>query len=167
MSDQALGPRRVRVIGLGNSILKDDGVGIHVARALRRRLAEGAGAPGGAIDVVEACQAGFGLLDLLQGWDHVVIIDALMLDGLAPGEIVCLRPTDVRATPHLCAAHGIDLPTALALGEQLGYAMPREIVIFAVQAADLATLSEQLSPPVAAAIPEVLAQVLGHLATCA
>jgi hydrogenase maturation protease len=56
----------------------------------------------------------------------------------------------------LTTSHQINLPTALELGNRLGYAMPERIDILAVEAQDLETLSEELTPPVRAALPEAL-----------
>jgi hydrogenase maturation protease len=149
---------RTRLIGLGNTILTDDGVGIYVARAVRQRLSERPDAP--EVDVVEAETAGFALLELLQGWERVIVVDALQLDGLQPGEIVRIDPGDLRTSLRLRSIHEIDLPTALALGRELGHPMPDEVLIVAVQAADLRTFGEELTAPVAAALPLAVEEIL-------
>jgi hydrogenase maturation protease len=68
------------VLGLGNTILRDDGAGIYVARALRERL-------GGAADVREAELAGMDLIEMLRGYDRAYIVDAIQLDGEDPGVV--------------------------------------------------------------------------------
>ncbi len=71
---------KTRIIGLGNTILTDDGVGVYAARELQKRL-------GDAVDIVETETAGFGLMELLTGWDRVILIDSIQFDDLAPGWI--------------------------------------------------------------------------------
>ncbi len=149
---------RTRVIGLGNTILRDDGIGIYVARAVAARLAESPAAH--EVDVVESETAGFDLVELLEGWDRIVVVDAVTLDGHAPGDIVRMDPSTLRPSVRLSSVHEIDLPTAVALGRQLGRPMPSEIVIIGVQAEDLYTLGEDMTPVVASALPRVVDMVL-------
>ncbi|MFH1177009.1 MAG: hydrogenase maturation protease [Acidobacteriota bacterium] len=148
---------RTRVIGLGNPILSDDGVGLQVARALAARL----GASD--VDVVESEVAGFALLELLDTWERVILVDAVMLPGMRPGTVVRLGPEDLATSLRLRSVHEIDLPTALALGTRLGFAMPKEIVIIAIQAEDTLTFGETLTPRVAAALPRAVERILEEL----
>jgi len=152
---------KVRVVGLGNTILRDDGVGIHVARSVAACLARAA--PGIEVDVVEAETAGFALLELLEGWDRVVVVDAVTLDGLAPGEVVRMDLGSFRPSLRLSSVHEIDLPTALALGERLGRRMPSDVRVVGIQAGDLSTFGEDLTPAVAAAVPRAVEAVLDLL----
>lgn len=144
------------VIGLGNTILTDDGVGIYVARALGERLC-------GAADVREAELAGLDLLEMLKGYDRAFIVDAIQLDGEAPGDIFRMRPDDIRITPRLASFHDIDLVTALALGRRLEFHMPAEVVIFGVQAADCLTLGEGCTEAVNDAIPALVDEIVGEI----
>lgn len=147
---------RTRVLGLGNTILRDDGVGIHVARAVAARL-DGTAA---GVDVVEAETAGFALLELLENTDRAVVVDAVSLDGLAPGQIVRMDLARLRPSLRLSSVHEIDLPTAIALGTRLGRRMPSDVTIVGIQADDLYTLGENLTPAVAAAVPRAVETVL-------
>lgn len=140
------------VIGVGSTIRGDDGVGVRVARALTGRC------HGPQVDVIEVGTAGLSLLDFIEGYDRLVVIDAAVT-GAAPGTVHALKGEDVAKTVHLGPGHEADLPTTLALGRRLSRHMPEEIVVFAVEAADIETFSEQLSPAVGAAIPEVVARV--------
>jgi len=155
---------RLRVIGLGNGILTDDAVGLHVARAVRRQLEQGAGPPG--VDVVEAEVGGFALMELMAGWDAVVLVDAVQLEGVAAGSVVALEPSDLGVSLRLLAPHEIDLVTALAVGDRLGYPMPRRVHIIGIQGADLSTFGEELTPQVQAAVPraeQAVLRLLGQL----
>ncbi len=148
----AAGPGRleqppVLVLGLGNSILYDDGVGIQVARYIANLGHERH------IHVLEAEVAGFALLDVLEGYDRAIIIDAVRLAGMLPGEIRVLDGVGERPSLHLVAGHQLDLPSALELGRRAGRDMPRYVTVVGVQIADDRTFSESLSPGVAAAVP--------------
>ena len=144
------------VIGLGNTILRDDGAGIYVARALVERLR-------GAADVREAELAGLDLIEMLKGYDRAFIVDAIQLDGERPGDVFRMRPDDIRITPRLASFHDIDVVTALALGRRLEFHMPEEVVIFGVQAADCRTLGEECTEAVSAVIPALVDEIAGEI----
>jgi len=146
---------RTRVIGLGNTLRRDDGVGIHVARALA------AGTAG--LDVVEAGTCGFALVELMHGWDRVVLVDAADLPGVAPGSLTWLDPEAYGASGPLWSVHGFDLPTALRFGTRIGCRMPREVHVLAVQVADASTFDEALTPVVAATVPRAVDAILDLL----
>jgi hydrogenase maturation protease len=138
---------RVLVLGLGNTILSDDGVGVYAARRVRELLG-----PGEAIDVAEAELGGFALLDLLEGYRGCVILDAVEWPDLAPGELRALELEAFAPTVRLAAGHQIDLPTALELGRTLGLVMPGRVTIVAVGVEDPRLLGERCTEAVAAAI---------------
>jgi hydrogenase maturation protease len=140
VSEQAERLASTRVIGLGNTILSDDGVGVYAARLLAPLVCAS-----GSIDVVESEVAGFALLELMHGFRRVALIDAICFDDVAPGTVVRLSADDLRTSLRIRSVHEIDLPTALALGRQLGFSMPEQVVIFGIQAADCWTLGEGLS----------------------
>jgi hydrogenase maturation protease len=144
------------VIGLGNTILRDDGAGVYVARALEERLR-------GAAEVREAELAGLDLIEMLKGFDRAFIVDAIQLDGERPGDVFRMRPDDIRITPRLASFHDIDIVTALALGRRLGFHMPEEVVIFGVQAADCRTLGEECTAAVSRAIPALVDEIAGEI----
>lgn len=137
----------VLILGLGNAILCDDGVGIKAVR----HLAETGPHPG--IDLKEAEVAGFALLDLLEGYDRAVVIDAVRITGAAPGEIVLFTNEQLAPSLHLVAGHQIDLPGALELGRQLGRPVPSRVDIVGVQVQDDRTFDERCTPAVEAAVP--------------
>jgi hydrogenase maturation protease len=151
---------RLRLIGLGNSIVTDDAVGLHVARTVRGVLSDHGLE---AVDVVEAEVGGFELLELMTGWDAVVIVDALELPDRKPGEVVRLESAELGTSLRLCSPHEISLPMALRAGAQLGYTLPERVAIIGVQGAELRTFGEQLTPSVQAAVPGAVRQVIAVL----
>jgi hydrogenase maturation protease len=145
------------VLGLGNPLLGDDAVGLKVAALVRERLN---GAPG--VDVEEEEAGGLRLMERMTGYDRVVLVDAAVTGG-TPGEIRRITPDDL-PTQRTAAAHGIDLPAALALGRELGYPMPAEVTIFAIEAESVLEFRHEMTPAVAAAVEPAVAAVLEELA---
>jgi hydrogenase maturation protease len=144
------------VLGLGNPILTDDGVGIHAVRAAAAR------AQCDGVTFAEASVGGLRLLDILTGYERAILVDAIQTPGGRPGEITLLHPNDLRASRHSGSTHDLSLPGALALGRQLGLALPNDqaIAIVAVEAEDVLTFGESCTSAVAAAIPSAVERVL-------
>jgi hydrogenase maturation protease len=168
------------VLGLGNPILTDDGVGIHVVRSVAARLGSQSEAVGG-VAFAEASVGGLRLLDLLAGHDLVILVDAIQTaDGL-PGDVRRYsfaeppgavegdpRPTlslKGSSTLHAGSTHDLSLPGALAWGRQNGMELPDDdaILIVAIDVQDVLTFGESCTPAVAAAIPRAADLVLGLL----
>ncbi len=152
------------VIGLGNPILTDDGVGVKVAYEVERVLAS---VNSEGIFVTEASAGGLRLMELMIGYEQVILIDALIgCSGNLPGTVHRMTLDDLRnisPTQHSACAHDTTLVTALELGEQMGLALPKEINIYAIEVENVTDFCEEPTPAVAAAIPKVTAAVLGDL----
>jgi hydrogenase maturation protease len=136
------------ILGLGNAILCDDGVGIKAARYIVEL------GPNPDIVVKEAELAGFALIDMLEGFDRAVVIDAVRTRSGNPGDIVVFDSSSLEPSLHLVAGHQIDLPTALEMGRRLGRPVPSTVRIVGVQIENDTTFSESCTPGVEAAIPE-------------
>jgi len=145
------------VLGLGNPILSDDGVGIRVAQEVKDKLSDPQ------ITVAETSAAGLSLLDSIVGYDKVIIIDAVQTREGNAGQIYRMGPQDFSSAKHFSSPHQINLVTALELGKMLDLAMPQEITIFAVEAKDITSFSEKCTPEVERAIPEAIKMVLEEL----
>lgn len=144
---------RTLVLGVGNPILSDDGVGIHVARELKQLSLPD-------VEVEELAASGLELLDLVMGYDKVIIIDAIQTRNGTPGEIHHLQEGDFEKSVHGSSPHGINIATALALGRKIAPdRMPKEVVFIAVEAEDLVNVNERLTPRVQAALPKLIETV--------
>lgn len=112
---------------------------------------------------METGMAGLSLLDLLVGYDKAIIIDAIQtLDG-KPGQIYRLDPEAFDTTRRTASPHDVNFTTALEFGKRLGLALPQQIVIFAIEASDISTFSEECTPEVRQAIPVCVEMVLQEL----
>ncbi len=146
---------RTVVVGFGNLLLGDDGVGIHVVQALA-----GHDLPAG-VELVDGGVASLEVLGSLRDAAKVVIVDALTGGG-EPGNVYRLTPADLEPSsvaPGL-SLHEFSLPQALALLEQTGPLPP--IVIFGVEPAAIETGLE-LSAPVAEAAIRVAGLVAAEV----
>ena len=146
------------VLGLGNPILRDDSIGLRVVQELRVRLGE---VPD--IEVSEDYWGGLRLMERMIGYDRVIIIDAIRTNA-EPGTIHLLSPTDI-PTQRSVSAHDVNLLTALEVGRQAGAQLPpqSEILIVGVEAADVQTFDETLTPEVETALPKAVEAVLAEL----
>lgn len=158
---QAAGPAAngagILVVGLGNPILGDDGIGWHVAQQVRRQEP--------AVEVECIALGGLSLMERLVGYNKVIIIDAIHLENSKPGSVAVCPLSDLPdlSTGHTTSAHDTSLQAALTLGRQMGAVLPDIVMIVAVSAEHVYEFSEELSPEVAAAVPEATRAVLNLL----
>jgi len=151
--------RRILVLGLGNPILGDDGVGISVVREIRKTWK---GHP--CVECVEASLGGIVLLDLIAGFDRVVVIDAKVTgDANPPGFVYELAPEDLGDAVRPYASHVLDLQTTIELGKRLGQKMPSFVKIFAVKIVDNGIFREGLTPAVNGVVPGLARRVIAEM----
>lgn len=151
-------PRHTVVVGLGNEIVGDDGVGIWVARELSQILQERTD-----VEVVPLPWAGFALLDVLVGRRCAAIVDCLCTGLHPPGTIIHLNEKAVSGSVRLNSFHDIGIFTVLELGRKMGWKMPEVIAIWGIEGAELDRFQERLSPSVAKATNQVVQEVLAFL----
>ncbi len=160
---------KVLVIGLGNPLLGDDGVGWRVAEAVQRALeSQAARRPGQApgerpeIEVDYHAGGGLSLMERLVGYDQAVIVDAITTGRHPTGHVECgpLEALPSVWAGHLSSAHETDLPTALSVGRSLGASLPGQIDVVTIEAQHVYDFSETLTLAVAAAVPEASRRVL-------
>jgi hydrogenase maturation protease len=148
------------ILGIGNSVLCDDGVGIRVAAEVGKRLSDPA------VTVAEACHGGLFLLEAFLGYDHVVLIDAIQTEGGTPGQVYELQPEQISSARHLSSPHQVDFATALDLGKALGLSVPSSIDIIAVEAEDVTSFRDRCTPEVERAIPIAAEMALRKCGAC-
>jgi hydrogenase maturation protease len=132
------------VIGIGNPFRNDDGIGPAVAAQIEEQRLPG-------VRVVMSDGEPAGLLEAWAGAGLTVVVDAIHR----------LTVSQLEADGTAASSHGLGMPDALRLGRALGQ-LPRRMVILAVEAADTGAGNE-LSQPVATALPEVVAAVMAEL----
>jgi hydrogenase maturation protease len=145
------------VIGLGNPILGDDGVGWKIADEVSSVLG-----PQTSIEVDTAALGGLSLMERMLDYDRVVLVDS-METGQSPVGSVCIFPLASLPDPmagHSASTHDTSLITALKTAESIGAEVPKYVDVVAIEAQNVYDFSEELSPPVAAAVPGAVQAVL-------
>ena len=137
------------VLGIGNSILGDDGVGVHVAREVGARVNDKN------VDVRDVGVDGLNLFDFILGYDKLVVIDAILTERAEVGEVYRLKPERViDPSRSAISSHHFDLGTTLDIGKRL---FPNQIP------EEAACISEQMSPRVERAVPKAVSLVLEEI----
>ncbi len=148
---------RALLLGIGNVLMGDEGVGVHVVRRLE----------GGSLPPDVACldggTGGFSLLEPMQEADRVVLVDATS-DGAPPGTLRRLRPRFASDYPPTLTAHDIGLKDLLDAFYLLG--TTPDVTLYAVSIAPLQEMSTELSTPLRAKLPEIAARVRSEVARC-
>ncbi|HUT82248.1 MAG TPA: hydrogenase maturation protease [Candidatus Bathyarchaeia archaeon] len=144
------------ILGVGNPILSDDGVGVHVVRKLQKKYSH---IP--ALEFDELSTGGLSLAERFIGYKKVIMIDALALENGTPGEVHKLTIDEFKTTIHMYCAHDCNLPTAYdVLKKELGAEkLPEEVIIIGIEAERFDEFSESLSPKVEQAVPKAVLMV--------
>ncbi len=142
------------ILGIGNLLMGDEGVGVHAVRAL-----EGLTMPPG-ITVLDGGTGGFHLLELFDKHRHMILIDAT-LDDRAPGTVRVLRPKFASDFPRSLSAHDIGLRDLIESAALLGPLPTMDLITISI--AKIQPMSIEMTPEVSGAIPQVL-QTVGALA---
>jgi hydrogenase maturation protease len=138
------------ILGLGNDLLGDDGIGLLAAERLRAL-------EGPDVTVRTSVQAGLYLLEYLQGFDDAIVVDSIVGDH--PGTIRELRGADLPEV-SVPAAHYVGLPESLALARASGLSVPQRLRIFGIEIDVSQRIGSKPSPPVIASLPDVVATVV-------
>ncbi|MCX6164333.1 MAG: hydrogenase maturation protease [Ignavibacteriae bacterium] len=149
---------KVLILGMGNTILNDDAIGIIIVRYLRMHLKNLTG-----IDFKETSWGGFRIIDLIRGYDYVIIIDSIKTGKSNPGEIHHLKTSDLLPTLRLNSYHDINFITAIKLAEALNEKMPGDIDILAVEVENNFTITEKLTKEIRNSIYECSIRVIDLL----
>lgn len=149
------------VIGLGNPLLGDDGVGWRIAEALRQETS---------VEVDCLAVGGLALMERLVGYQRAILVDAICTGTQPEGTITCCALEDLPAPAgphasagppasggrHLASAHDASLAVAFQVGRALRAELPEQVIVLAVEAARVYDFSTELSPAVAAAVPRAV-----------
>lgn len=148
---------RIIILGIGNTILSDEGVGVHAAEALRAayELPDN-------IEVIDGGTAGMELLDPLAGVDLLLVLDAVKTKR-APGSVVCLTGKEVPVFfRSKLSPHQVSICDVLASLEFAGDP-PKDLVLIGVEPESM-ELGTELTSTVAARVPEMVALAVQQLA---
>lgn len=146
------------LLGMGNPILSDDAVGVRLARDIGKRLSGTTG-----LSIVEECSVGgLNILDIVSGFDRLIVLDSIRTARGIPGEWHRFTSDALRDTMHLNNVHDVNFATALELGRRMGVSLPSgEVIhIFTVEVQDNETFSEVMTGPLERSYPEYFGEIL-------
>jgi hydrogenase maturation protease len=146
-----MSPSPVLILGIGNYLMGDEGLGVHVVHQLKQEIDPGTA------DIVDGGTAGFQLMEYLETYPHVIMIDAT-LDGKPAGTIQLIRPKFSKDFPSAMSTHEIglkDLMEGLALLGKLP-----DIHLFIVSIEKIQPLSIELSPEVSRTMTDLKNRVM-------
>jgi len=138
------------ILGLGNDLLGDDGIGLLAAEALR-------GCEGPQVSIRTTAQAGLYLLEHLQGFDDAIVVDSVV--GDRPGTVRELRGADLHEV-SVPSAHYVGLPESLALARASGLCVPRRLRIIGIEIDVAQRIGSAPSSPVVASLPRIVATIV-------
>lgn len=146
------------ILGVGNQILGDDGVGIHVVNELKKQIHNSN------IALDDAITGGMNLLDLILGYDKAIIIDAVKTEDGENGEVKRI-PLSGFSTMHSCNPHDVSLIEAIEMAKKMGEErIPEKIVVIGITMKEIpCEFGEKLSNKIAAAVPKAVDMTLNEI----
>ncbi len=124
------------VLGVGNDILTDDGIGPKLCDFLKEQY------KGKSIQFEKLNVGGLEILEFIQGYETVIFIDAIKTVNGQIGDVYLFTPDDFKETLHLSNLHDTNFITALELGHSLGFEIPKKMYIIAVEIKEDMVFSE-------------------------
>jgi hydrogenase maturation protease len=139
------------ILGIGNLLMGDEGVGVHAVQAA---LEQESWPPD--VTVLDGGTGGFHLLSYFQDYDRIIMVDATM-DGQPSGTLATIRPRFASEFPRALSAHDIGLRDLIESASALG-SLP-EIVLITVSISDVQPMTTELSPEVSSSLPRIVERV--------
>jgi hydrogenase maturation protease len=148
----------IRVIGVGNAWRGDDAVGLQAVRRLRDML-------GPSVEVIEAEGDGLAILDLMEGIDHIILIDAVKGGGRIGTTVRLDLSTESRwGTVAPCSTHAMGIADAIDLARALGR-LPKQLILYGIEIESIdsgASLSGSVREGLDSVVEQVYQEVRGH-----
>jgi hydrogenase maturation protease len=145
--------KKTLILGLGNDILTDDGIGPRLIKDLSGMILKDN------VHFNVACCGGLEIMEYIKGYQQVVFIDAIRTKGGIPGDVYYFKPSDFRETSHLSSLHDITFITALNLGNTLDLDLPSDLHIIAVEIIEDMEFSNEFTSALRERYPEILKKV--------
>ena len=147
----------VLIIGLGSPIMTDDAIGLEVVQEVEDMHLDG-------VETRQEAVGGLDIIPIMWGYKNVIIVDAIQTQMYEPGTIMFFDPEDFDETIGDASAHDINLATAMRIGRDMEpEMMPDRVCFIAVEAEDIGTMHEGMTPRLVEAKPSAVRAVLHQL----
>jgi len=146
------------VLGMGNTLLGDDGIGIYVARELEKRIA-----PQKGIFFEYVPWGGFRIIDVLRDFKHAIVIDAINTNEKPEGYIHVLNHNELLHSTRMVSFHDINFATAVEFASMLNITMPGSIYVYGIEVRDIETFKEGLTPAAKKAADRCIEMVMKRI----
>ena len=146
------------IIGLGNPILGDDGIGWVIAEEVKKIINESPELLQGEYEIIFLSLGGLSLMEQMEGYSKVFVIDSIHSGSYPKGTIFSLPLSRLPnlSSGHSTAAHDTSLANALKLGKMMDIVLPEEVWVFALETDEIYTFSEDISAELTSVIPSAL-----------
>jgi len=143
------------IIGLGNPIVGDDAIGIKVMEYIRDTFSPIKDTK----ILADISIAGLGLVELIRGYDNVILVDSIQTGKNSVGTVIKLQPEEFSFALHTSHYHNIDIFTALEFGNQMYDDLPKNIQIIGIEIINPMEFSDELSFELQNKFEEIVNQV--------
>lgn len=149
----------ILILGVGNLLMKDEGVGVHVVERLKTmQLPEN-------VEVLDGATSGFDLIHYINGYKKLIVIDAVT-NGEKPGTLYRLTEKNLEAKPKVFySLHEIDFLDAIDMAEIMGV-KPEKVVVIGIEPKDMSA-GISLSPEIQSRIPLIIDTVIKEIGNSA
>jgi hydrogenase maturation protease len=146
--------KKTLILGIGNDILTDDGIGPKLVSDLQKENFPEY------VHFQNAFLGGLEILEIIQGYEKVIFIDAIITEKGLPGTVYQFTPEDFKETLHLSNLHDANFLTALELGRKMNMSVPADIHIIAIEIIEDRVFSNQFSSEIQKQYPAIFQEVL-------
>ena len=143
---------------MGNPILKNDRIGILVGQRLEKEFRHA-----DRITIREFSGSPLHLITELQGFDQVVLLDAIASNQVDAGSVLIFTADELLKLSKTYYLHGMNLSEAFALSRKLGVALPHRMILIGIEVEDVAEFGETLSQELYEKLPQIYIDVLGAI----
>jgi len=144
---------KILILGMGNDILTDDGIGIKITKVLEKEFPY----PNIIYDTLSL--GGLEIIEYIKDFSTVIIIDAIKTMNGIPGTVYQFVPEDFKETLHLSNIHDISFLTSLQLAKDLEIKTPENVHIIAIEILEDMVFSDDFTPQIQEKYPEILKEV--------
>lgn len=145
------------VIGLGNPLRGDDGLGIEAAMLLACQVDDDG------VAVMLSHTGGLSLAEMMVGYERAILLDAMSTGAHEPGHIKELTLEQASGTNNSTSTHDTSLGVALEALRQLGQPVPHEVILIGMEALRMDDICDTLSDEIRAALPSMVERAMSHI----